>query len=462
MDIKVLLSSPEKVKQSQLARFGKEDTNVDLIVESYDKYKTLIYEVEQKRKLKNAVNKEIGNRKKKGEEQRKIGLKCTELEYFKQNMNKELSTFELGELFKFSKGLVAYIENAELECEELKKSIDSKLLNIGNIVHESVPISMSEDNNLIVKIVGECQPKNGLQHPDIMAKLGMDTSEHVSQISGNRAYYLKGDMFLLQQAITQYALQFLVKKGYEPIYTPFFMRQHAMDKVCQLSDYDESLYNLKPNQETKDRDKEYLIATSEQPICAYYSNKNLNPQSLPIKHAGFSTCFRKEAGSCGKDTLGIFRVHQFEKIEQFCITNNENNESWLLLEEMLRTSEEFYQSLGIEYRVINIVSGALNNAAAKKYDIEGWFPCSKSFRELVSCSNCTDYQSRNVECLVGQVNNEGDTKIKNYVHMLNATLCAVTRTMCCICETYQLENGEGVKVPNVLQPFVGKDILLVK
>jgi seryl-tRNA synthetase len=468
MDLKVLLSNPEKVKKSQFVRTGKEDTDVDFIISSYDRYKVLLFDTEQKRKLRNTVSKEIGNRKKKGEKEEKIELKCSELKYFELTQDKELSTFELAELLKFSKGLGDYITNKELECSEIKKNIDAKLINIGNIVHESVPVSMNEDDNEIVRVVGACLPKDGLQHPDIMAKLGMDTSEHVSQIAGNRAYYLKGDMFLLQQAVVQYALQFLIRKGYDPIYTPFFMRGHAMDKVCQLSDFDESLYNLKSSDPaTKDRDKEYLIATSEQPICAYYINQNLDSKNLPIKHAGFSTCFRKEAGSCGKDTLGIFRVHQFEKIEQFCITHGDNHngdssESWLLMEEMLRTSEEFYQSLGIEYRVINIVSGALNNAAAKKYDLEGWFPCSKSFRELVSCSNCTDYQSRNVECLVGQVDNSGDTKVKNYAHMLNATLCAVTRTMCCICETHQMENGEGVRVPAVLIPFVGKEFLLKK
>ena len=186
----------------------------------------------------------------------------------------------------------------------------------------------------------------------------------------------------------------------------------------------------------------------------------MDKKNLPIKHAGFSTCFRKEAGSSGKDTLGIFRVHQFEKIEQFCITTNENNESWKLMEEMIKTSEEFYQSLGIEYRIINIVSGALNNAAAKKYDLEAWFPVSKCFKELVSCSNCTDYQSRNIECLIGQVDGEGYDKVKNYSHMLNATLCAVTRTMCCICETHQTE--KGVKIPDVLVSFVGKDFLMIK
>jgi seryl-tRNA synthetase len=456
MDLKVILSNPEKIKKSQFDRLGKNDENIDIILESYNKYTVLLFDAEQKRYLRNKINKEIGIRKKKGE---KETSKNSDKEY---NINEIIvENFNIDELFFLSNKLIIDITKNEEECKNLKLSIDTKLVNIGNIIHESVPISMNEDNNVIVKTFGNCLSKEGLMHPDIMSKLGMDTSSHItSNIVGNRGYYLKGDMFLLQQGIIQYALQFLIKKNYEPVYTPFFMKKSAMDKVCQLSDYDESLYNLGSNETTKNIDKEYLIATSEQPMVAYYENNHINKKNLPIKHASISTCFRKEAGSSGKDTLGIFRVHQFEKIEQFCITSNENNDSWEMMEEMLKNSEEFYQSLGIEYRIVNIVSGALNNAAAKKYDLEAWFPISKSFKELVSCSNCTDYQSRNVNCIVGEINNTGNEKIKNYVHMLNATLCAVTRTMCCICETHQTE--KGVKVPDVLVPFIGKELLEIK
>ncbi|KAG7536652.1 Aminoacyl-tRNA synthetase class II [Arabidopsis suecica] len=220
-----------------------------------------------------------------------------------------------------------------------------------------------------------------------------------------------------------------------------------MAKCAQLSQFDEELYKVIGE---GDHDEKYLIATAEQPLCAYHQNEWINPSELPIRYAGYSTCFRKEAGSHGRDTLGIFRVHQFEKVEQFCITSP--NDSWVMLEEMLNNSEEFYQSLKLPYRVVSVVSGALNNAAAKKYDLEGWFPSSETYRELVSCSNCTDYQSRRLGIRYGHKKSNEMTKNK-YVHMLNSTLTATQRTICCILENYQRE--DGVDIPEVLQPFMG-------
>lgn len=175
--------------------------------------------------------------------------------------------------------------------------------------------------------------------------------------------------------------------------------------------------------------------------------------SLPIKYGGISTCFRKEAGAHGKDNWGIFRIHQFEKVEQFILCKPED--SWKIHEEMIALSEEFYQALQLPYRVINIVSGALNDAAAKKYDLEAWFPGYNSYRELVSCSNCTDFQSRNLNVRAGT--KKKDDKEKRYVHMLNGTLCATERTLCCILENYQTETG--LRVPEVLVPFVGTDFI---
>ncbi len=202
----------------------------------------------------------------------------------------------------------------------------------------------------------------------------------------------------------------------------------------------------------------YLIATSEQPISAMYKGDWIEMSQLPMRFGGLSTCFRKEAGASGKEVRGIFRVHQFEKIEQFCITTPE--ESWNMHEEMLKISEAFYQSLELPYQVINIVSGALNDAAAKKYDLEAWFPGYDNFRELCSLSNCTDFQSRSLDIRLRtskEGKNEKDKDVKDYVHMLNATLCASERTLCCILENYQTE--DGVKVPTVLQPYVGCDFI---
>jgi seryl-tRNA synthetase len=201
-----------------------------------------------------------------------------------------------------------------------------------------------------------------------------------------------------------------------------------------------------------DEDK-YLIATSEQPISAFHMDETMTAADLPKKYAGYSTNFRKEAGGYGRDVWGIFRVHQFEKIEQFCITEPEK--SWDMHEEMLKIAEEFYQALGIPYRVVNIVSGELNDAAAKKYDLEGWFPSLGTFRELVSCSNCTDYQSRRLKIVYGFRENK-ETAVK-YVHMLNSTLCATSRTICAILENYQTD--KGVTVPPALVPYVGTDFI---
>lgn len=229
-----------------------------------------------------------------------------------------------------------------------------------------------------------------------------------------------------------------------------------MGDVAELADFDEALYHVEG-----DGDGKYLIATSEQPICAYHRNQWFQAAELeqPIKYAGFSTCFRKEAGSHGRDTLGIFRVHQFEKIEQFIVCTPRGSESWRQLDEMIATSQAFYESLGLPYRVVAIVAGALNLAAAKKFDLEAHFPASDTYRELVSCSNCTDFQSRAINCRFG-ASNKGTARenVKEHPHMLNGTLCAITRTMCCIVENYQTD--EGIVVPDVLRPFMGgKEIM---
>ena len=194
----------------------------------------------------------------------------------------------------------------------------------------------------------------------------------------------------------------------------------------------------------------YLIATSEQPISVMYSDEWLKKADLPMRYCGYSSCFRKEAGSSGRDVWGIFRVHQFEKIEQFVFC--EPDKSYDELEKLIKCAEEFWQSLNIPYRVVSIVGGALNNAAAKKYDLEGWFPGYGEYRELVSCSNCTDYQSRALNIKYG-TKAQGEKSDKNLVHLLNSTLCATGRGMCVIIENNQ--TPEGIKIPEVLQPYLG-------
>lgn len=246
----------------------------------------------------------------------------------------------------------------------------------------------------------------------------------------------------MNQALISYATSFLINKDYTALQPPFFMKQELMHKTCELNDFEENLYKVE--------DDLYLIATSEQPISALHTDEWLKTADLPIRYAGVSSCFRKEAGAHGKDMWGIFRVHQFEKIEQFILCEAE--QSWDMHEEMINSAKEFYESLKLPYRVVNIVGGALNDAAAKKYDLEAWFPGYDDYRELVSCSNCTDFQSRALDIRHG-TKKKNEMEGNNFVHMLNATLTATTRTLCCILENYQ--TPEGVVVPEVLRPFMG-------
>ncbi|KAL0123963.1 hypothetical protein PUN28_006049 [Cardiocondyla obscurior] len=290
--------------------------------------------------------------------------------------------------------------------------------------------------------------------------------ERGTNVSGGRGYFLTGPAVFLQQAVIQLALKKLFKKGYKPLYTPFTMRKDAMQEVAQLSQFDEELYKVigkgSERNEDKEMEEKYLIATSEQPIAAFHRGEWIAENALPIKYAGISTCFRQEVGSHGRDTRGIFRVHQFEKVEQFCLTSPHDNKSWEMMDHMISNAEEFYQALEIPYRIVNIVSGALNHAASKKLDLEAWFPGSGAFRELVSCSNCLDYQARRLLVRYGQTKKMNTTT--DYVHMLNATLCAVTRVICAILEVHQTETG--IKVPKVLAEYMPSEyeseILFVK
>ena len=284
-------------------------------------------------------------------------------------------------------------------------------------------------------------------------------SESGVKVAGHRAYFLKGVGVQLNQALISYGLNFLMQKGYIPLQPPFFMRKEIMAETAQLEQFDEELYKVVSGGDAEDM---YLIATSEQPISAYHRGEWLDDSQLPLSYAGVSTCFRKEAGSHGKDAWGIFRIHQFEKIEQFIICAPE--QSWEIHEKMITHCEEFYQSLGLSYQIVSIVSGALNNAAAKKYDLEAYFPTFQTYRELVSASNCTDYQSRAMETRyrakpaagAGKAA-AGAAKDKVYVHMLNATLVATERTICCLLENYQ--TAEGVTVPEVFTSLHGRIII---
>jgi len=283
--------------------------------------------------------------------------------------------------------------------------------------------------------VNVIKPNILLNHIDLLQKLDLVDTVTGTNISGNRGYFLKNFGVKLNMALISYAMNFLEQKKYQFMITPHIVNNEVMQNVAQLSEYTETLYKL------ENYDK-YLIATSEQPLTAYYQNKVLN--ELPVKFCGVSNCFRKETGSHGKNTNGIFRVHEFQKLEQFCITDKDS--SWGMFNEMIDVCKEFYDSLGISYKVINIVSGALNNAASMKYDLEAFFPGSNEYFELVSCTNTIDYFSDRL--------NIKDNK-KNSVHMLNCTLFANTRTICCLAETWQTETG--MIIPDVLKKYMNID-----
>ena len=349
----------------------------------------------------------------------------------------QLANLSIDKLKQLSSNITKnYIKTKEQDSLNHKKTRDTLLQQKDNEIMRT----FGNPRSKIDKSGFEC-----LKHTDIMKKLGCLATDEGTQVGGNRGYFLMGDLVRLNLALQNYAIDFLAKKNYCPIYTPFFMTKSQMNRVAQLSQFDEELYTVSGEGEDK-----YLIATSEQPIAAYHLDKHFDEKELPIRYCGLSTCFRKEVGSHGKDTLGIFRVHQFEKIEQFVVASPKDNKSWEMFDEMIGNSEIFYQSLGIPYRVVNIVSGALNNAAAKKYDLEAWFPGAdegNEYRELVSCSNCTDYQARRLNVRYGK-NGGGE-----YCHMLNSTLSATSRTICCIVENYQ--TNRGINIPDVLRPYMG-------
>jgi seryl-tRNA synthetase len=286
------------------------------------------------------------------------------------------------------------IEAAEIAQKDLKVEIDKLISKVGNIVATDVPTSKDEDaDNRVERSWGTPrEPAGLLNHHDLLWRIGGYEPERGVGVAGHRAYFLRDVGVMLNQAFINYGSAFLRARGYCLLQPPYFMKKDVMAGVAQLEQFDEELYKV-----GGDGDDKYLIATSEQPICGYHMGEWMDEKSLPLRYGGLSTCFRKEAGSHGKDTWGIFRVHQFEKVEQFVIVEGDLEKSNQMQEEMIRTAEEFYQSLGFPYHVINIVSGALNNAAIRKFDLECWFPGYNAYRELVSCSNCTDYQSRSME-----------------------------------------------------------------
>ncbi|MFW9818821.1 MAG: serine--tRNA ligase [Candidatus Thorarchaeota archaeon] len=424
LDIELFRNNLEEIIKSEEKRF-KDPSIAEKVLDFDKKWRTSLQEIEELRKKRNEISLKIGEFKKAGD------------------------TVKADESIAKSKQIKDKIDEIEkLRIEYLEQREKFRYM-VGNILHESVPRGETEEKNEILRTVGSI-PKfdfKPLSHVDLVTKIGGVDTKKASEIVGSRFFYLKGDLVLLNLALLKFALEKLIKKDYLPMWTPFFTKHEVMKAAAELADFEDQLYKI------QDEDL-YMIATSEQTIAAYHYNEIIDPERLPLKYAGISSCFRREAGSHGKDTLGIFRVHRFEKVEQFIFSKPED--SWNHFEELIINAEELYKELKIPYRIANIASGELNDNAAKKYDLEAWFPASETYRELVSCSNCLDYQARKLKIRMGKV---GSQQPKEVLHTLNATAIATERTITCILENYQ-NKDYSITIPEVLQKYMnGKKII---
>src|SRR3990167_3817869 len=293
---------------------------------------------------------------------------------------------DISQLVKKAKLLPDEIKQNEENLENLRKELNLKLMNLPNLLHDSVPFGKDDSENKTVKLFGK-KPKfkfNLQSHVDIIEKNNWADLERAAKISGARWYFLKGDLAVLEMALSQYALELMRGKGYTQVIPPHMISREAYEGVTSLGDFEDSLYKI-------DGEELFPIATSEAPLTAIYRDEVLDEKDLPIKMVGYSPCYRKEAGAHGKDQKGIFRVHQFNKVEQIIICKPE--ESWKFHEELIANAIEFFETLGLHFRVVNICTGDLGIVAAKKYDIEAWYPLQNTYREVVSGSNCTSYQA---------------------------------------------------------------------
>jgi seryl-tRNA synthetase len=416
LDIRLIRERPDIVRNDLKKRGMPERISLlENLLKEDREYRKLLKELEILRHRRNLKTRELGRRKEEGQ---KI-----------EKHRKEL------------KSLVNRIKETEKTVSEKKRRIDSLLFRLPNILHESVPRGEDDSGNREIRKWGKI-PSFGFPvkgHEQIGLELGILDIGRAAQISGARFYFLRNEGVLLDLALHRFALDFLAKKGFSLVQPPFMMRRKPYEGVVDLEDFEDVMYKI----EGEDL---YLIATSEHPLIGQYAGETLPEELLPLKLAGISTNFRKEAGSHGKDTKGIFRVHQFNKIEQIIFCRPED--SWKLHEELIKNAEEIFRKLEIPYRIVNVCTGDIGSIAAKKYDIEAWLPAQKKYREMGSCSNATDYQSRRLKIKYGKK----DSPPKGLVHTLNST-AIVTRAMVAVLENYQQKDG-SVIVPRVLRPYM--------
>jgi len=350
---------------------------------------------------------------------------------------------------KSMKKIPEEIEDTEMRLKTFDEKCRALLLKLPNILHETVPLGKSDEENAEIRRWGKApsfdfEPSG---HEELASGLGCLDIERAAKTTGARFYFLKNELVILNQAILRFALDFLIKKGYSAVQPPYMMRREPYEGVIDMADFENVMYKL-------EKEDAYLIATSEHPLIAMHMNETLDAGELPKRLVGISPCFRTEAGSHGKDTKGIFRVHQFDKVEQVIFCKPEH--SWKLHDELLANSEEIFKALEIPYRVVNVCTGDIGMLAAKKYDLEAWLPAQQRFREMCSCSNITDFQARRL----GIRWRKGKGKApEGFVHTLNNTGIATPRAIVAILENFQQEDGT-VRVPKALWQYTGfKEIL---
>ncbi len=415
LDPKLIKEKPEMIRE--MLKDRAVDFDLDALIESDQKRREFIIKTDELRKKKNQVALEISQKKKAGEDASSI------LDEMK-NVSSELAKLET-------------------EQESIETRYSKLAFSIPNLIHKTVPVGVDETANKEIKKWGTI-PEFDFKindHIDISEKLGLVDLERAAKVAGSRFYYLKNDLVRLNQSLIHFALDFLSKKEYSLIQPPYMINRQSMEGAVIADDFEEVIYKV-------DEEDLYMIGTSEHAMAAMHSKEIIEGKDLPLRYAGVSPCFRKEAGAHGRDQKGIFRVHQFDKIEQFVFSRPED--SWKEHERMLAVAEEFYQKLEIPHKVVLLSTGDMGKISAKTYDIEAWMAGQNAYREIVSCSNCLDYQARRLKIRFRDKTNE-DTQ---YLHTLNSTLIATTRIMVSIMENFQTKDGH-IKIPDVLQSYMG-------
>jgi len=406
--LRIIKDRLEEYRESLKKRHS--DFPLDHLLELDEKRRKLISEINNLRHEKNLIEEDVAIKMKAG--------------------NKEIDRERLKELDK-------KIKNTEKELSEIEDEINQLQLSMPNFVDPSVPEGTDESYNQVVRTWGEAG-KVGPDHIEIGTKLDLIDVERAAKTSGARFYYLKRDLARLNYALISYGLDFGTKRGYTLLQPPYMLRRAILESAVDISAFEEAIYKI----ENEDL---YLLTTAEHAILGYHYDEILDEKSLPLKYIGISPCFRKEAGAHGRDTKGIFRVHVFEKVEQFIYSKPED--SWKYHEELIKNAEEFFQSLGIPYRVVNVCSGELGAPAAKKYDLEVWLPGQNKYREAVSCSNTLEWQAVRAKIRY----KKGNETL--YVHTLNSTLVATERALIAIMENNYLPDGR-IQIPKPLVNYM--------